>query len=955
VYCQPPPATVLSPGPQAPTGHAQNQCAGAAYIDVLQPAYWAFDSRDHFHPEHCPDYCDGMPASTHPPVYHGGGGYYSHVDEYGRAQPHFNSWWGSGLFVNGIPHLQQSAEHYLQNSVQQVYVTPLLNPRECQQSVRDRNYSHSFPGHYLPAPDVPGHYLSAPDVRYPPPSLTETVPSMYRREFYQSQRLCETMGQGRYREQNFSNQNESSIPTYRYDDLGCCETNGHNQGCCKTQVTDRDRSWCQCERIMCNLHGYECHTIEESRNTNAQEYDFFAEYAGQKDECYTRNPPCSIDRYRQSYNRHDQDIHQRLDERRKTFHSGPGYVGETQDKQRDMLHSEQAGVGQIQDCHGIIHIDNAHPRQRIDERYVALHRGENVQGCSGYGTISHSGSHYNSNSGHSKTSRSEGYVNHGYGDTQLRPQRSQSDHRQTPRNLQHSQSGHHISQHRKENSNGSSQNNIQGEYGNVHGNMSQNMSQMDECHSPDHHNRYMDRDHVYGCLQCSSSESSPETPNMSTIVNRMSPDGKAPSPYTCSKTTQSEHCFNPLKTSTTDRNIAMASSLTYPSVLEFMGMLATRVQTENVSNRIQHDEDEREDVQFHTAPSSPMSNFISPMSTCIDHHKRPVHNLTRQTDSIGYLEKQTWPLESGAQQEKTFGFYDSLSDVDLPSDTLDEHTQLSTIVGDYEDDNPPILSTSSLLYESDTNTGQLMSVGRGTFGEVYLARIVNTQSETSRVVVKEFDEKHTTLEETFAEAKTLWYLRDTGYVPWCFGLVQLLGSTSDSINSYGIVQDYVAEGRTLERFLWRRIDVTATEWIAISIQLAEGLAFFHKKDILVNDLKTNNVLIATSPCRVTYIDFGLATFRSGRSYTATPSMDTFVHLAPEVRQGEETSTASDVYSLGWVLNQIETFGELDSIGTVTDMCMLDCPDERLSASGARILLCDLVNIPTTNRLHRHQM
>lgn len=253
---------------------------------------------------------------------------------------------------------------------------------------------------------------------------------------------------------------------------------------------------------------------------------------------------------------------------------------------------------------------------------------------------------------------------------------------------------------------------------------------------------------------------------------------------------------------------------------------------------------------------------------------------------------------------------------------------------------PPLISVNSVHYEADPETGRAKVIGRGSFGQVYKARFSDPTLYHLPIVIKEFNEEFTSTKEIIDEAKRLAYLQDTGFVPICYGLL-CFGSPNDP--KYGIVQEYVGTGLTLEQMLWDQYELPLEFWYRIVIQCCEGLARFHDKGILLNDIKTNNILLEFSEhsVRIRYIDFGLATDMHGKRYKNTKSLEDFVYLAPEVRQfGKVTTVASDIYSLGYILEQINKFTGMHELTVVARLCMDRDPAKRIPVRSAAQLLKD---------------
>ncbi len=110
-----------------------------------------------------------------------------------------------------------------------------------------------------------------------------------------------------------------------------------------------------------------------------------------------------------------------------------------------------------------------------------------------------------------------------------------------------------------------------------------------------------------------------------------------------------------------------------------------------------------------------------------------------------------------------------------------------------------------------------------------------------------------------------------------------------------LTQEYVA-GTDLASLLAdgtvRQVAATAD----LLLQVCRGLEYIHRRGLLHNDLKAQNVLVragAPAVCKLT--DFGLASRAGG---PARPLQGTLHYLAPELLRGNGVTRASDVYALG---------------------------------------------------------
>jgi len=118
------------------------------------------------------------------------------------------------------------------------------------------------------------------------------------------------------------------------------------------------------------------------------------------------------------------------------------------------------------------------------------------------------------------------------------------------------------------------------------------------------------------------------------------------------------------------------------------------------------------------------------------------------------------------------------------------------------------------------------------------------------------------------------------------------------------------EGRTLESRLAEGA-LPGDEALPLAIQMAAALEAAHRKGIVHRDLKPGNVMVTQFGLKV--LDFGLAkqsvagAARLPAGVTEAGSIvGTPTYMAPELFQGKEADTRSDIYSLGLVLFEMLT-------------------------------------------------
>ena len=115
----------------------------------------------------------------------------------------------------------------------------------------------------------------------------------------------------------------------------------------------------------------------------------------------------------------------------------------------------------------------------------------------------------------------------------------------------------------------------------------------------------------------------------------------------------------------------------------------------------------------------------------------------------------------------------------------------------------------------------------------------------------------------------------------------------------GIVMEYI-DGYTLTEFLAqnpsRKLRRRAVD------QLLDAVAYLHKKGIVHNDLKPDNILISRVDNTLKIIDFGLSdndAYFLYKGLGCTPQ-----YASPELKANKQTDCRSDIYSLGLLMREI---------------------------------------------------
>jgi hypothetical protein len=93
------------------------------------------------------------------------------------------------------------------------------------------------------------------------------------------------------------------------------------------------------------------------------------------------------------------------------------------------------------------------------------------------------------------------------------------------------------------------------------------------------------------------------------------------------------------------------------------------------------------------------------------------------------------------------------------------------------------------------------------------------------------------------------------------------------------------------------------EYLPIALDIANGMAYLHSRNVIHRDLKPSNILL-TRDHRAKIADFGMSVANAGQELTAETG--TYRYMAPEVIRHESYSSNADVYSFGICLWQLIT-------------------------------------------------
>jgi serine/threonine protein kinase len=221
-------------------------------------------------------------------------------------------------------------------------------------------------------------------------------------------------------------------------------------------------------------------------------------------------------------------------------------------------------------------------------------------------------------------------------------------------------------------------------------------------------------------------------------------------------------------------------------------------------------------------------------------------------------------------------------------------------------------------------------LGAGGMGEVYRATDLQLGRTVAVKIVTTNDRE--VLARFLREGKAVSQLQHP-----CVVMIHLIDMDADPPF---IVMEYV-EGRPLKELIGGR-PMPIPKLLELAVQVTDGLAAAHEKDIVHRDIKSQNIMV-TSRGQVKILDFGLAKLkeplRSAAGLMAKPAaaadgkttmfdpedfvvedqaslhdfktrigaiMGTATHMSPEQALGAEVDARSDIFSFGVVLYEMAT-------------------------------------------------
>ena len=153
-------------------------------------------------------------------------------------------------------------------------------------------------------------------------------------------------------------------------------------------------------------------------------------------------------------------------------------------------------------------------------------------------------------------------------------------------------------------------------------------------------------------------------------------------------------------------------------------------------------------------------------------------------------------------------------------------------------------------------------------------------------------------------------------------IVQVFDSGQDEASGrHYIVMEFV-EGPSCADLLREHRMFDAEDTVRIVRDACHGLDYAHRAGVIHRDVKPGNLLVASESGTTKLADFGIAKAAEQTRITQVGSvLGTAAYLSPEQAAGEETGTASDIYSLGVCAYQFLAGRLPHEYGSLTELAL----------------------------------
>lgn len=193
-------------------------------------------------------------------------------------------------------------------------------------------------------------------------------------------------------------------------------------------------------------------------------------------------------------------------------------------------------------------------------------------------------------------------------------------------------------------------------------------------------------------------------------------------------------------------------------------------------------------------------------------------------------------------------------------------------------------------------------LGQGGMGMVYLCHDELLQRDVAiKMLLPELTTNRDTLEGFIQEARLAAQLEHPNVVT----IFEIGKEERQSKLHHYMVMEYLTGGNLASRINSKQLSIEhCLNWMK---QLANGMAYAHKRGIVHQDIKADNIFITTEG-DLKIGDFGLARLAAGRAKgrSGHHGMGTPAYMSPELCRGDPQDHRSDIYSMGILFYEMAT-------------------------------------------------
>jgi serine/threonine-protein kinase len=184
-------------------------------------------------------------------------------------------------------------------------------------------------------------------------------------------------------------------------------------------------------------------------------------------------------------------------------------------------------------------------------------------------------------------------------------------------------------------------------------------------------------------------------------------------------------------------------------------------------------------------------------------------------------------------------------------------------------------------------------IGRGGMGVVYRARDLRLDRVVAvKTLPAHLANDQIVRERFLREARTAGSLSHQNIVPI---------HRADELGGHVFFEMGYVDGESLAQRIRAVERVDPREVVRVLIDVADALAYAHRRGVVHRDVKAENILLGATTGNAMVTDFGIARLAEAAPLTATGQVLGSVHyLSPEQVSGEAVDGRSDIYSLGVV-------------------------------------------------------